>query len=154
MLHIAADALAAAVELCPLFFAERKLDHLLDAVCPKDARNAREQPRLAILAAKLGAGRHDGLFVVQHNVRHPCRRCRNAVLGALFAGKSDPSAADGRFLQRHPVKAEAFICFRPRIQRHTAKTHAGPGCKLLISVFAQHIAGNGFIVFREYWCSP
>ena len=59
MLHIAADALAAAVELRLLFRAERKLDHLLHAVCRKDARNAREQPRLAILTAKLGAGRHN-----------------------------------------------------------------------------------------------
>ena len=40
MLHIAADALAAAVELGQLLRAERKLNHLLDAVCPKDARSA------------------------------------------------------------------------------------------------------------------
>ncbi len=142
------------LELRLLFRAERKLDHLLHAVCPKDAQNAREQPRLAILTAKLGAGRHNGLFIVQHNVRHPRRRCRDAVFGALLAGKCDPSAADGLFLQGFAVKAEAFVCFRPHIQRHSAEAHAGPGCKLLISVFTQHIAGNGFIVFKEYWCSP
>ena len=146
MLHVAADALAAAVELRPLFRAERKLDHLLHTVCPKDARNAREQSRLAIFAAELGAGRHNGLFIVQNDVRHPGRRRRDAVFGALLAGKGDPAAADGLFLQSFAVKAEAFVCFRPRIQRHAAEAHAGPGRKLLVSVLAQHIAGNGLVV--------
>ena len=77
MLHIAADALAAAVELCPLFFTERKLDHLLDAVCTKDARNAREQPRLARL-------------VVITLMRRSLARAR--MLGSIFPSRSSPES--------------------------------------------------------------
>ena len=43
MLQIAADALAAAVEPGLLLCAERKLDHLLHAVCPKAARSKRKR---------------------------------------------------------------------------------------------------------------
>lgn len=146
MRHVGADALAAGVEGRCLFLCQRQLHDLLHAARADDAGHAREQAGLAVFAAELGAGGHDGLFVVQDEMRHARGRGRDAIFGTELAGERDPAAADGFLLQRVAVKAEARVLLCPDIERHAAEADAGPGRKLLIAVLAEHAAGDGFMV--------
>lgn len=129
-----------------LFCRERQLDDLLHAVRAEHTGNPGKQPGLAVFSAKLRAGRHNGLFVVQNDVRHARGGRRNAVFGAVFSGECDPSAADGFFLQRLAVKPEPFVRLCPDVQRHAAEADARPWGKLLISVFAEHVARDRLVV--------
>ena len=146
MLHVFVDALAAAVESRQLLGGQRQFNHLLHTIRPDHAGHTGKQPRLTLLTAKLRAGRHDGFFIVQHDVRHPRCGGRNAVFRAELPGECDPSAADGLLLECHPIKAEPFISLRPDVQRHPAEAHAGPWRKLLVSVLSQHVAGDRLVV--------
>ena len=98
MLHVGADAVAAGVELRLLFCRERQLDDLLHAVCAEHAGDSGKQSGFAVFSAKLRAGRHNGLFVVQNDVRHARGSRRDAVFGAELARERDPAAADGLLL--------------------------------------------------------
>ena len=146
MLHIAADTLAALVE-CGLFLrGQGQLHHLLHAVGADDAGHTGKQAALAILAAQLHAGGHDGLLIVEHDVSHTRSGGGDAVLGTLLAHVSHPAAADGLLLQGGAVKAEALVGFGPLVQRHALEADAGPGRELLAAVLTQHVAGDGLVV--------
>ena len=93
---------------------------LLHAASADDAGHACEQARTRLFAAELGAGGHDGLFVVQDEMRHARGRGRDTIFGTELAGgwpsrrRWIPSAARrGQSGSARPS--------RPDIERHAAK---------------------------------